>query len=91
MSTTLPASCCAPQPAVPPGVLQSCASVLAGYLLEIKLFNRDVLSLVLVLFFPILMMSLFGTVFGDEPVFGRIRTGRAASPRRTTTCPACSR
>jgi ABC-2 type transport system permease protein len=38
--------------------------------LEIKLFNRDVLSLVLVLFFPILMMSLFGTVFGDEPVFG---------------------
>ena len=28
------------------------------------------LSLVLVLFFPILMMSLFGTVFGDEPVFG---------------------
>lgn len=38
--------------------------------LEIKLFNRDVLSLVLVLFFPILMLSLFGTVFGDEPAFG---------------------
>lgn len=38
--------------------------------LEIKLFNRDVLSLVLVLFFPILMVSLFGTVFGDEPTIG---------------------
>jgi ABC-2 type transport system permease protein len=38
--------------------------------LEIKLFNRDVLSLVLVLFFPILMLALFGTVFGDEPTFG---------------------
>lgn len=38
--------------------------------LEIKLFNRDVLSLLLVLFFPILMLSLFGTVFGSEPTFG---------------------
>ncbi len=38
--------------------------------LEIKLFNRDVLSLVLVLFFPILMLSLFGTVFGDEASIG---------------------
>lgn len=38
--------------------------------LEIKLFNRDVLSLVLVLFFPILMLSLFGTVFGDEATIG---------------------
>ncbi|WP_432244888.1 ABC transporter permease [Arthrobacter sp. G.S.26] len=44
--------------------------------LEIKLFNRDVLSLVLVLFFPILMLSLFGTVFGDEPVFGAGPSGQ---------------
>lgn len=43
--------------------------------LEIKLFNRDVLSLVLVLFFPILMLALFGTVFGDEPSFGADRSG----------------
>ena len=69
MSTTLPSSAAreAVRPAWRPSVLRL---GLGRILLEIKLFNRDVLSLVLVLFFPILMMSLFGTVFGDEPVFG---------------------
>lgn len=37
---------------------------------EIKAFNRDGLSLTLIMFFPVVMMGLFGTVFGDQPTFG---------------------
>ncbi len=37
---------------------------------EIKAFNRDGLSLILILFFPIVMMALFGTVFGSDPSVG---------------------
>ncbi|WP_026553562.1 ABC transporter permease [Arthrobacter sp. H20] len=37
---------------------------------EIKAFNRDGLALTLILFFPVVMMALFGTVFGDDPTFG---------------------
>lgn len=37
---------------------------------EIKAFNRDGLSLGLILFFPVIMMGLFDTVFGSEPAFG---------------------
>ncbi|MBG6189242.1 ABC-2 type transport system permease protein [Arthrobacter sp. CAN_A212] len=37
---------------------------------EIKAFNRDGLSLILILFFPIVMMALFGTVFGSDPAVG---------------------
>ncbi|MHA7272327.1 ABC transporter permease [Arthrobacter sp. TMT4-20] len=37
---------------------------------EIKAFNRDGLSLILILFFPIVMMALFGTVFGNDPSVG---------------------
>ncbi|WP_026818966.1 ABC transporter permease [Arthrobacter castelli] len=37
---------------------------------EIVLFNRDVASLFFILLFPILIMGLFSTVFGDEPTFG---------------------
>ena len=40
-------------------------------MLEIKLLNRDgATPSSWCSFFPILMMSLFGTVFGDEPSFG---------------------
>ncbi|UZX04173.1 ABC transporter permease [Arthrobacter sp. CDRTa11] len=68
MSITLPAP---NQPAAGSAWKPSALRLgLGRVLLEVKLFNRDVLSLVLVLFFPILMMSLFGTVFGDEPNFG---------------------
>ncbi|WP_066293342.1 ABC transporter permease [Arthrobacter sp. B6] len=75
MSPALPASAAAEtgRPAWRPSVLRL---GLGRILLEIKLFNRDVLSLGLVLFFPILMMSLFGTVFGDEPVFGADPNGQ---------------
>jgi ABC-2 type transport system permease protein len=37
---------------------------------DIRIFNRDPLSLVLTLFFPVIMMGLFGSVFGTEPSFG---------------------
>lgn len=73
MTTTAPASLPSKdRPAWRPSVL---GLGLGRILLEIKLFNRDVLSLVLVLFFPILMMSLFGTVFGDKPTFGADPSG----------------
>lgn len=65
--STVPATATAVAPAWKPSVL---GLGLRRAVLEIKLFNRDVLSLVLVLFFPILMLSLFGSVFGDEPAFG---------------------
>lgn len=65
--STVPATPAQAIPAWKPSVL---GLGLRRAALEIRLFNRDVLSLVLVLFFPILMLSLFGTVFGDEPTFG---------------------
>ncbi|MFF1250960.1 ABC transporter permease [Pseudarthrobacter sp. NPDC058329] len=65
--STVTATATAVAPAWKPSVL---GLGLRRTVLEIKLFNRDVLSLVLVLFFPILMLSLFGSVFGDEPAFG---------------------
>ncbi|WP_028279635.1 ABC transporter permease [Arthrobacter sp. H5] len=37
---------------------------------EVRAFNRDGLSLGLILFFPVAMMALFSTVFGSEPTFG---------------------
>ena len=75
MSTTVPASM-SPANATPVWKPSAVRLGLGRVLLEVKLFNRDVLSLVLVLFFPILMMSLFGTVFGDEPAFGADPNGQ---------------
>lgn len=38
--------------------------------LEAKMFTRDPMSLVFTLFFPLIMMGLFSTVFGNEPSLG---------------------
>lgn len=39
-------------------------------LLETRMFSRDPSSLVFTLFFPLIMMGLFSTVFGDEASMG---------------------
>lgn len=39
-------------------------------LLEARMFSRDPSSLVFTLFFPLIMMGLFSTVFGDEATMG---------------------